>query len=221
MNLDPSRGLNPTNFATDVSNYLTTMGPTSGPYRINTSAVTLDPTDVTKWEVYDHYDTQWYANQAAWSASPNGFNGGVVPSNWYYYGMTDDNYGGLNSKTTIATLLANAANPGLGTATWGTIGRLQSHIYPYVENGKPAMQFYGYGAIGAADFLYYPADVASTKTVKFDIDATYVITHTLLSAGFLINCGTTGSGSSKTISGYLLLFTWPGGLTTPAESLSE
>ena len=222
MNLDPARGLNPTNFATDVSTYLNTLGPSSGPYRINTSAVTLDPTDVTKWEVYDHYDTQWYANQAAWSASPNGFNGGNIPANWYYYGMTDDNWGGLNSKTTIATLLANCANPGLGTATWGTVGRLQSHIYPYVENGKPSMQFYGYGAIGATDFLYYPADASSTKTVKFDVDATYVVTHTLQYAGFLINCGTTGTGSNKTITGYLLLFEWlPAGSTSPPTSLAN
>ena len=131
MNLDPSRGLNPTDFATDVSNYLNTMGAASGSYRINTSAVTLDPTDVTKWEVYDHYDTQWYTNQAAWSAPTTGFNSGNIPSNWYYYGMTDS-YGTGNGQITIAQLLA-------GTGTWGQTGRLQSHIYPYVVDGKPAM----------------------------------------------------------------------------------
>ncbi|MEI8272050.1 MAG: hypothetical protein WCG08_05465 [Paludibacter sp.] len=214
MNLDPSRGLNPSNFATDVSTYLNTMGPTfstTGPYRINTSAVTLDPTDVTKWEVFDHYDTGWYANQAAWSSS---FNNGNIPSNWYYYPVSDS-YGGLNSHTTIAALLA-------GTQTWGTTAVLESHIYPYVVSGKPSMQFYGYSSIGAADFLYYPADASSTKTVKFDVDASYVITHTLISAGFLINCGTTGTGSSKTISGYLLLFTWtPAGSTTTPTGVSS
>ena len=214
MNLDPARGLDPTNFATDVSSYLGTMGTyfsKPGPYRINTSAVTLDPTDVTKWEVYDHYDTGWYGTQAAWST---GFNNGNIPSNWYYYGVADS-WAGLNSQTTIAALLA-------GTQTWGTTAVLQSHIYPYVVNGKPAMQFYGYSAIGAADFLYYPADATSTKTVKFDVDATYVITHTLISAGFLINCGTTGTGSSKTISGYLLLFTWtPAGSTSTPTGVSS
>jgi hypothetical protein len=89
MNLDPSRGLNPTNFATDVSSYLDVMGAASGSYRLTTSAVTLDPTDVAKWEVYDHYDVAWYANQAAWSASPGGFNNGNIPSNWYYYSISD------------------------------------------------------------------------------------------------------------------------------------
>jgi gliding motility-associated-like protein len=196
MNLDPSRGLNPTNFATDVSTYLNTLGAASGSYRITTSAVTLDPTDVTKWEVYDHYDYVWYANQAAWSASPAGFNNGNIPSNWYYYGVNDP--WGTNGKTTIAQLLANQG-------TWGQCGNLQSHIYPFVANGKPAMQFYGYSQDGAADFLYYPADVASTKTVKFDVDAQLIDTHTLTAAGFLINGGTSGSGASKTISGYLLL----------------
>ncbi len=107
-----------------------------------------------------------------------------------------------------------------GNGTWLKAARLQSHIYPYVDNGKPSMQFYGYSSIAAADFLYYPADVASTKTVKFDIDASNVITHSMNSAGFLINGGTTGTGSSKTISGYLLLFTWPVGSSTPATSLS-
>jgi gliding motility-associated-like protein len=198
MNLDPSRGLNPTNFATDVSTYLNAMGATAGTYRITTSAVTLDPTDVAKWEVFDHYDQIWYANQAAWSASPGGFNNGNIPSNWYYYPVSDPYYDAANSKITIAQLLA-------GQGTWGSTGRLQSHIYPFVENGKPAMQFYGYSSIGAADFLYYPADVASTKTVKFNIDAQKIDTHTLISAGFLINGGTSGTGASKTISGYLLL----------------
>ncbi len=197
MNLDPTQGIDPTNFATDVSGYLDVMGAASGSYRLNTSAVTLDPTDVAKWDVYDHYDTQWYANQAAWSASPGGFNNGNIPGNWYYYGVSDA-YGGLNSKITIKELLD-------GNGTWGQTGRLQSHIYPYVENGKPSMQFYGYSAIGAADFLYYPADVASTKTVKFDVDAQLISTHTLIAAGFLINGGTSGTGASKTISGHLLL----------------
>jgi gliding motility-associated-like protein len=198
MNLDPSRGLNPTSFSSDVSSYLNTMGAAADSYRILTSAVTLDPTDVAKWEVYDHYDIAWYANQAAWSASPGGFNNGNIPSNWYYYSVSDPYIGTGNSKITIAQLLA-------GQGSWGYCGKLQSHIYPFVENGKPAMQFYGYSSIGAADFLYYPADVASTKTVKFNIDAQKIDTHTLISAGFLINGGTSGSGSSKTVSGYLLL----------------
>ncbi len=87
MNIDPSQGIDPTVFSNDVSSYLNTLGAASGSYRINTSAVTLDPTDVTKWEVYDHYDIAWYANQAAWSASPDGFNKGNIPANWYYYSM--------------------------------------------------------------------------------------------------------------------------------------
>ncbi len=215
MNLDPSLGLNPTDFANDVSNYLEDLGAASGSYRINTSAVIIDPTDVAKWEVYDHYDLNWYANQAAWSASPGGFNSGNIPSNWYYYSVNDAS-AAFNTHKTIEDLLNGAA----GT-TWMKAGRLQSHIYPYVENGKPAMQFYGYSQMAAADFLYYPADVASTKTVKFDIDATNVITHSMNSAGFLINGGTNGTGSSKIINGYLMLFTWPAGLSTPATSLSS
>jgi gliding motility-associated-like protein len=215
MNIDPARGLNPTNVATDISTYLTTMGAPTNSYRIVTSAVTIDPTDVAKWDVYDHYDINWYANQAAWSASPGGFNNGSIPSNWYYYSVNDAS-AYYNTHKTIEELL----NGAVGT-TWLKAGRLQSHIYPYIENGKPAMQFYGYSEMGAADFLYYPADVASTKTVKFDIDATNVITHSMSSAGFLINGGTTGTGSSKIINGYLLLFTWPAGLSTPATSLSS
>lgn len=214
MNIDPSRGINPTNFATDVSTYLDAMGATSGSYRITTSAVTLDPTDLAKWEVYDHYDVAWYANQAAWSASPGGFNNGNIPSNWYYYSVSDPYIDSRNSRISIAQLLA-------GEGAWLKGAKLESHIYPYVENGKPAMQFYGYSSIAAADFLYYPADVASTKKVKFDIDATNVITHSMNSAGFLINGGTTGTGVAKTISGYLLLFTWPAGLSSPATSLSS
>jgi hypothetical protein len=110
--------------------------------------------------------------------------------------------------------------PGTGTS-WGLTAGLDSHIYAFLQNGKPAMQFFGYGQIASADFLYYPASATSTKTVKFDVDASAVFTHTLQYSGFLINAGTSGTGSSKTMDGYLLIFAYgPAGSTSPATSLA-
>ncbi len=220
MNVDPSLGIDPTVMKTKVSGYLDNLisaGGTSKSYRMNTSAATIDPTDVTKWEVYSRYDSVWYADKAAWQS---GYNGGVVPTNWYYYGVTDYK-DSRNSKTTIATMLSDKATPpGTGTA-WGQTAGLDSHVYAYLQNGKPAMQFYGYGQIASADFLYYPASATSTKTVKFDVDASAVFTHTLKYSGFLINAGTSGSGSSKTMDGYLIIFEYgPAGSTSPATSLT-
>ncbi len=114
MNVDPSLGIDPTVLETKVSGYLNNLnsasisaGGTSKSYRINTSAATIDPTDITKWEVFSRYDTVWYANQSAWQS---GYNGGVVPTNWYYYGVTDYK-ASQNSKTTLATMLSDKATP--------------------------------------------------------------------------------------------------------------
>lgn len=218
MNVDASLGIDPTAFKNKVSGYLDTLlNNEDKTYRIETTAATIDPTDITKWEVYSHYDTRWFANEAAWRTS---YNGGVIPANWYYYPVTDSYYNAANQKTKLEYMLNDKAGATQGGTYWGGTAGLESHIYAYLENGKPAMQIYGYGTSNWADFLYYPASATSTKTVKFDVDASNVLPHSLKYAGFLINAGTTGTGASKTMDGYAILFEYgPANSTTAATQL--
>ncbi|QOX64433.1 S-layer homology domain-containing protein [Anoxybacterium hadale] len=227
MNIDPSLGIKTSDFQGLVEDKLEKLNEIykvendTKTYRFKTSAATIDPTDITKWEVYDHYDTAWYADDTAWYANFNGDD--PIPSNWYHYPVTDQfttSVKAANAKTSIKTMLSDKAGTTTTGTSWGNTAGLKSHIYAYKENDKPAMQFYGYGTDAWADFLYYPASASSSKSVKFNVDASNVLPHSLKYAGFLINAGTTGTGSSKTINGYVILFEYgPPNGTTPATYL--
>ncbi|MEA4933591.1 MAG: hypothetical protein VB071_08465, partial [Lawsonibacter sp.] len=226
MNVDPSVA-DSTNFKNDVSAYLQWLIANGGidkTFRINTTAASIDPTDITKWEVYSHYDTVWYSDKADWDAD---YNGGSIPENWHYYPITDSNAISANNNTTIKTMLDVKNGSSSGTTVWGQVARLKSHIYSFMDGPegaqKPAMMFYGYGHDPYSDFLYYPASATSTKTVKFDIDASNVLPHSLKHAGFLINAGTNTNDETKitTLSGYVILFSYgPVNSTTAADSLT-
>ncbi|MDF3001542.1 MAG: hypothetical protein K0Q48_1661 [Bacillota bacterium] len=227
MNIDPALGIKTSDFQGLVEDKLKALNEIykvendTKSYRFKTSAATIDPTDITKWEVYDHYDTAWYRDAAEWYANFNGDD--PIPSNWYYYSITDQfttDVKAANAKTSIKTMLSDKAGTTTTGTSWGNTAGLKSHIYAYKENEKPAMQFYGYGTDAWADFLYYPASASSSKSVKFNVDASNVLPHSLKYAGFLINAGTTGTGSSKTMNGYVILFEYgPPNGTTPATYL--
>jgi len=188
-------------------------------YRFKTTSATIDPTDITKWEVYSHYDTAWYGTSADWYEN---YNGGEIPSNWYYYSVTDQFTTPANEMTTLAIMLSDKAGSTSNGTIWGKTAGLDSHIYAYKDNGKPAMQFYGYGTSNWSDFLYYPASATSRKRVDFDVDASNVLPHSLKYAGFLINTGTVGADDSKTMTGYLILFEYgPANSTSTATTLDS
>lgn len=220
MNIDPSLG-DATEFKGLVEGYLNSLilkrGQEGETYRISTASASIDPTDLTLWEVYDHYDTKWYANAQNWADNymRDGFTGTDLPSNWYYYGVTESQIYSGNGTTSIKDLLKKTTAQG-----WGKTGSLKEHIYAYVdeETESPAMQFYGYGTVNYADFLYYPASETSIKKVSFDVDASSVLPHALQYAGFLINTGVNGGK----INGYAILFTYgTANSRVPAVSLEE
>lgn len=190
--------------------------------RINTTSANIDPTDLTKWYVYDHYDTKWYSNKAAWTANYMTDTASThpdIPKNWYYYPVSDSKAGGNNAtftqngaagKMTIADIQAGAPT----TASWGRTAFLREHIGTGKDqSGAPFMQFYGYYSSINADFLFYPASATSEKKVVFDVDASKVLPHSLASAGFLINVGlddknTPQNTADDTMNGYLMLITY-------------
>lgn len=206
LNVDPSYNVDANVLADKVGGYLDQLIQAGGGdknYRINTASTQIDPTDLTKWHVYDHYDKLWYGNEEKWLANYTGRGNNDIPETWYY-GSVSETYtetNGSNEKRTIEELLN-------GTGTFGKAAKLREHIYTFAEDKKPAMQFYGYSVIGFSDFLFYPATTTSEKTVKYDVDASNVEPHSLKYAGFLVNAGTSGEGSAKTMDGYLLAISY-------------
>ncbi len=240
LNVDPAFGIQPTEFSRLVGGYLDTLisngknGNGNKTYRISTTAASIDPTDLTTWHLYDHYDPSWYPNEGAWRSSYATHRGlPTLPQIWNYFGGVTETQSGGNGSGTLTLdrmLFYKNARPSVqnadslygtntNTVTWGNTARLREHIYAFKENMKPAIQFYGYGTEGFLDFLYYPASASSNKSVKFDIDASNVQPHTLEYAGFLVNAGV----SSGSMSGYMIVFTYgPAGASggTPANALN-
>lgn len=231
LNVDETRTDDPAPLKAAIEKYLdklNTANGTSSTYRIETNAAKIDPTDMKIWELYDHYDTAWYTNETAWKNSyPKPTGSGDLPTNWYYFGYGEANatagytknatanFGAGAGKLTIANLLQKTS-----ATDWLKVAKLREHIYAYKDgNGKPAMQFYGYGTPGYADFLYYPASATSTKKVNFDVDASNVVLHSMSSAGFLINTGVSNPGTaSAALSGYLVYFVYSGSTTATGYS---
>ena len=148
MNIDKSVA-DATEFKNDVSTYLQWLIQNGGKteiknFRINTTSATIDPTDITKWHVYSHYDKVWYSNEDAWKAS---YNGGVIPAYWFYTPVMDTSTANgtfasgkyANAKTTIADMLSDKAGTSSYGTAWGKAAGLQSHIYPFMDNNNPAM----------------------------------------------------------------------------------
>ncbi len=217
MNADSSVTNNPTKLAGDISKYLDKLiadGKEQNgdkTYRINTSSATLDPTDISLWERYDHYDTKWYATQSDWSNNypvPSGNN--HLPTNWHWASVAEANVTAVKNKNanvfaktgqlTLEYMLNNKS-----LVNWGNTAYLREHIYAYKDaDNKPTMLFYGYGSSAFADFLYYPATATSNKTITFDVNAGETQPHSLQYAGVLINCGV----KDGNLNGYALLMSY-------------
>ncbi len=95
-----------------------------------------------------------------------------------------------------------------GLADFDHVAHLDRHIHSYKgDDGSAAMVFSGYGYGAFTDYLFYPAECEGTEFVSFTVDSTYVNTHSLNGAGFLINTGIDRHGVIK---GYLLYYSLTG-----------
>ncbi len=156
-------------------------------FRIISSAVKIDTTETSGWYIYDHYLSQDQYNRLNLNSAKQPFR------------QADNNYTDGPSVTTIEEQFA--------TSLPTTCKNFVRHIAPSVNAaGKASMTFAGYGSQPMADFMIYPAASDSRRTFSFDIDAKVIDTHTLDGAGFFINAGIQGSGSSATLNGYLLYY---------------
>ncbi|MGN0152180.1 MAG: InlB B-repeat-containing protein [Wujia sp.] len=161
--------------------------------KINVGTTNIDTADLSSWYVYDHYDTRAYANETVWEQQ-TGYDKTLRP----YYAYTENNAYQIPSGgyTTIPALK--------GTSLWCKAMPLNEHI----NATQTAMTFYGYGyGYGAnTDFLFYPAAAGGTKKVSYTVDARNGNTHSMVDAGFLINCSTEGG----VLNGYAMMFVYTG-----------
>lgn len=178
--------------------------------RINTNMVNIDTTDLSNWYVYDHYGSNTgstYANSNVTSSSDTS---NTPPASWIstygqpsvkrpYYAYRESN----GSRNPTVYNIKDFVN--LDSSLRQYVAPIDTHIYSYVDaEKKPAMTFVGYGSPAYCDFLFYPTTSTGTKEVKFTVDSSYVATHTLSGAGFLINTGI--DPTTKVITGYILYY---------------
>lgn len=190
----------------DLTAKLVEMGLDAKNLRINVAQTIIDPTDLSIWQVYDHYDTQ-HPDYAGMESTP-------LKPKYAFTETQSKGYTGTGYTTftnalpsiTIAEVLNNSADspyPGVPVGIGGFKYNwpLREHIYAQQAGNLANMVFAGYGTSPFADFLYYPVVTKSINTVEYDIDANYVNSHSLKGAGFLFNTGKTPEGYLK---GYVL-----------------
>ena len=229
VSTDPNHRPDADAMAKKISGYLDTLiaggvtaGDTNKTSRFQTSTVTIDPTDLTKWYLFDHYDSNGenpeFTDKATWTTwveqqAKN--NGTDIPKNWYYYGLADGaghkgGETGSTSKPNNNKKETKTIPQIFGTDGWGCTAYLREHIATAIKDGMPAMDFYGYYTSNFADFLFYPAASDSTKYVEFDVNASDVRPHSLKYAGFLFNTGVYEKNGKMLLDGYAMLFRYAG-----------
>ena len=174
-------------FKEELTDKLVEQGMDPDTFRIVSAAIKIDTTDTAGWYVYDHYNSQ------------NDYNNLKVDSLRQPFRQADNSHANGTNPTTIEKEFAST----VPAACKYFVRHISSSVD---EAGKAKMIFAGYGSQALADFMIYPAASDSRRTFSFDIDAKRVDTHTLTGTGFFVNAGIEGTGTSATVSGYLLFY---------------
>ncbi len=97
---------------------------------------------------------------------------------------------------------------------------LTQHISPVVDGDTADIDFYGYGAPGYKDFMYMPNTQYGKKIFDFTIQEGEFY-DALNGAGFLFNTSMTSNTNlaSRTMSGYLIFFRYPGSAPPPTVEI--
>lgn len=171
-------------------------GPTINDVRISQAGVKIDTTNLDDWYVYDHYESgSWYGNDATATSEFAKLYAGRRPFVPY-----TTNYGTRNRVYELSEFI-NGEN-GLNVSNLASVYKVKNHIYSTVDAyGKASMLFTGYGDRAYNDFLFYPAITKYKKYISFDLDASFVNTHSMKASGFLFNTGVDTNGK---LQGYLM-----------------
>ena len=157
------------------------------------NSVDIDVTNWDSWYVYDHYDVE----SGGYAESDSRFTE-LRP----YFSIQENQAMNDGSITTIPDLLK--------TGSWRMVHHLKEHV-SLVQVPKTGFTindivFMGYGEEPYTDFLIYPETSGGVKSFGYDVYALNIDTHTLSSAGFLLNAGVDGDGY---LHGYVLLIGFP------------
>jgi len=156
------------------------------------NSVDIDVTNWEDWYVYDHYDSE-----GGYSKTDSRFT-----DKRPYFEILENQAINNGDITTIPDLLNGGS--------WRYVHHLMEHI-SLVTIPKKGFEIYdivfmGYGEEPYTDFLIYPETSGGEKSFGYDIYALNIDTHTLSSAGFLLNAGIDEDGY---IHGYVLLIGFP------------
>ena len=183
-------------FKEELTQKLIDQGMDPSSFRITTTEVSIDTTDLNGWLVYDHYGSKESYNS-------------LVPEDQRVsqpYRLADNSCctvggdGPMSGKTSgkIEDFFPNGAN-----YTTNHCKVFDRHIYSSADDeGKASMVFAGYGTTALSDFMIYPAANSSRRTFSFDINPAVIDTHTLSTYGFFLNAGMDGNN----LNGYALIF---------------
>lgn len=173
-------------FKQELTQKLLEQGMDPSAFRITNTDVSIDTTDLSSWIVYDHYRDSGTYNAIVPAAQRT-----AQP-----YRAADNTH--TNGTGAIADYFKNNTN-----TSGNQCKNFDRHIYSSLDaEGKASMVFAGYGTQALSDFMIYPANSDSRRTIDFDINPAVIDTHTLASYGFLLNAGIVNGK----ITGYSLYF---------------
>ena len=186
-------------------------------FRITNTEAILDTTSLEGWYVYDHYRdlTAYNAVIAATASTTAAQNAQKLKQP---YRLTSDSHTS-GKNVNIQDYFLNA--DGTAKSVAATVQNFNQHTYSWVnkQTGASNMIFAGYGTNAYWDFMAYPAEASSRRTIEFDLDCAAVNTHTLAGAGFLLNTsiGDVSSYNNITsrLNGYALYLRWSGSDVIP------
>ena len=171
-------------FKAELTQKLIAQGMAPGTFRITSTAMSIDTTNLDGWYVYDHYRDQ---------ASYNNLNLSEEQKLKQPYRVTVDSH--VSGSGNIEDYFQNGKRP-------SAVINFNKHILSYENNGTANMAFSGYGTHAYTDFMIYPATNDSTRTFSFNMDASVINTHTLSGGGFLLNAGV----NNHILNGYMLYY---------------
>lgn len=163
------------------------------------AATTIDPSSWSDWYVYtSYYDANWTSTSAVTAALPADFKtyGGMHP---FFY-LKD------SSRSGIAAEYNNIASINAMLTSSPACYDFSQHIWVDGGADKAEITFLGQSYDPYTDFMLYPTTSTKLKTISFDIDAARIDNHTLKGIAALVNAGINGTGSSATLTGYLVYY---------------
>ncbi len=151
-------------------------------------ATIVDSKNDFNWTIYDHYYSQDYPGN------------GAEPVDWAVYHPATQPYFYYAEGYYYIDRSKYFTDVDFTDGSMDQCYLRSKHIYPKDDG----LIFLGYSQPAFKDFMLYPDQNTSEKTIEFTIDESGVSTHTLEGAGFLFNAGI----DDNKLNGYLVFYNY-------------